>query len=291
MTLNVLFFPIRILDDKRDVRFWESKNFDLPVQPFTQQSENCLFNMYIRQQLFSKTWNEIKKKSIKIYHTKRKKSITSGGEKIFQLEPEWRLNHEYMVEKSNNVSNMKLDTMIDVLHSLLGYSKGYLKSLFLVKQEYKQQLFNRKIKLTEMKESNWISHMKNLLYYILENDNCDELNDILEKLDHFRFKLCNDSYKVTDKLLKERLTNDELWILAALIHKLNILLKEKGGIIMSFGRILYHDLQVAELATISNQENILNTSAYQLMLRASTSKSKSSPIIINNNYCDKYLEM
>jgi hypothetical protein len=45
--LNLLFFPISILNDKRNIQEWNFENFNLPITPFEEIKSDTMNLKYI----------------------------------------------------------------------------------------------------------------------------------------------------------------------------------------------------------------------------------------------------
>ena len=250
--LNLLFFPISILDDKRNIKEWKFENFSFPISTTENIIKN---NLNLKKILnfhnkfsteFYKIISNFESNVVKFKKSKKQKKSIPFIKRIKIEKNKEKI--EILYSRDENL--ISLDDLCLQLTEKIGLSEREWKNIFSQKEENHNEKWNEKKKFINdnlSMNSNWIEFMKILLTIntskLIEKSTLESL----EILNYFRSKLIHlDFYEVSIDFLKT-LSEDEIFLISNSIHQLNIFLEQDGGIFYYFGRCLIEDLKINQI--------------------------------------------
>jgi hypothetical protein len=245
--LNLLFFPISILNDKRNIQEWNFENFNLPITSFEEIKSDTmnLKNILDSQNLISsELLNILNSHESKFVRFKSKKSSKEPLIRRLKLNKE---NGKYEILYSKEDEFIPLDLLCNELHERIGFTYEEWFTLFLLDEKKALEEYNKKYEnLHEIlnEGSTWIDFMKFLLTYFDDEKSLNvEVEESLEILNHFRNKLIKNSHYDVDFTSIKLLIEKEILLLSKSIHILNVQLEDHGGIFYFFGKLMIEDIK------------------------------------------------
>eukprot|EP01080_Neovahlkampfia_damariscottae_P004666 gene4666-8238_t len=260
--LNILFFPVNVLEDERNIKEWKFENFCFPLTSSDEVIKNFLnlkkvfnYQNMLSDELF-KIISNFESKNVKFKKTKKQQQSIPFIKRI-KFE---KIEEKYDVIFSRDDNLIPLDQLCSELSQKIGLTEREWINIFSqdekkIKKEYEEK--NQFIKDNLKSNSVWIDYMRVLIQYLDCQKMIDEsTEESLEILNYFRSKLIKMNHYEVDTDFFELLSEEEILLISKSIHCLNMCLEKEGGIFYHFGRCLIQDLK-----------KFLNTTCKKLVMK------------------------